>query len=62
MDRSESYNAIKHKITTEVDYQNSSKGIEISGLLNTPSISRPYIISSSKPLFSVVKIEKSVKA
>ena len=51
-------------ITTNVDYQNSSRGINISVLLSlalSRSINRFHIILSLKSLFSVAKTEKSSK-
>ena len=51
-------------ITTNVDYQNSSRGINISVLLSLAlscSINRLHIILSLKSLLSVAKTEKSSK-
>ena len=51
-------------ITTNVDYQNSSRGINISVLLSlalSRSINRFHIILSLKSLLSVAKTEKSSK-
>ena len=51
-------------ITTKVDYQNSSKGNDVSALMSTGlpgSIDRLFVNLSLRSLLSVVKIEKFSK-